>query len=350
MTAERAWLRREFARSPAWFPTSPLYRALCRAVAADDALLDLAAERRPGQQPTNILFGVVHFLLLEDPGHELAAWYPSLAGDAARAPETAGPAFARFCRERRADVVALLRTRLVQTNVVTRAGALRYAMGRDAELVDEPVALLEVGCSAGVQLCFDRFHHTIGPVASGPDDATVRVEVAWRGAAPPRLGPLPAIADRLGLDLHPVDAADPVERRWLRALVWPENAGQAAQLVAALDVVAAERPALVQGDATDGIAGVARGLAPGAPLVVFHAATRAHVPRERRAQFDAALLEPARERRLLHVSQEAAPSTLGHHTGPLHLLTLADGDGPAVPLAYVDGHGAWIEPVEPEGR
>ena len=44
---DRETVRRRFARGDAWFDTSPLYRVLSRAVAADDDLLDLAAEARP---------------------------------------------------------------------------------------------------------------------------------------------------------------------------------------------------------------------------------------------------------------------------------------------------------------
>lgn len=69
------------------------------------------------------------------------------------------------------------------------------------------------------------------------------------------------------MDLHPIDA-DPVERRWLRALVWPENVRQAAQLTAALELVAADPPQIVTGDTTEDITRLSDRLAPGTPLVV----------------------------------------------------------------------------------
>lgn len=155
-TSDRDRLRSAFTRAASWFGTSPLYRGLCGTVVRDDELLDLVATRRPGQQPANLLFGAVHFLVLDEPDEPLAQWYPSIVGDRARLPTTAGPAFVAFCLRRRDELETLLRTRLVQTNVVDRAAALRYSMGRVARLVDGPVAFLEVGASAGVHLRFDR--------------------------------------------------------------------------------------------------------------------------------------------------------------------------------------------------
>lgn len=132
------------------------------------------------------------------------------------------------------------------------------------------------------------------------------IHVAWRADDRPDLGPVPTVAARAGIDLAPVDPHDPIERRWLRALVWPENRGQAARLTAALELVADDPPDVVAGDATDGIAAVADRLAADAPLVVFHAATRAHVPPDRRVRFDAALAAPAQRRH----AQGSAAATL----------------------------------------
>lgn len=339
-------LRAIFESSVGWLDTSPLYAALCRTVAADDALLDLASRCRRGQQPPNLLFAAVHFLLLGDPDDQLAAWYPSIAGDAARAPGGAGPAFAAFCRRRRGEVEPLLRERLVQTNVVGRAAALRYAMGIAGERVGGPVALVEVGASAGVQLAFDAYRYRIGDADAGPRDAAVEVRASWRSSRPARLGELPVIAARAGIDLHPVDVTDPVERRWLRALVWPENAAQAERLEAALAVVAAAPPRLFARDATTGIEDVVDEVAGDRPLVLFHAATRAHVPAERRPAFDAALAAPGRRRPVLRIALEATSRSSRHPEGPRHELSLTDSrDGTTTLLAEVDGHGAWIRPV-----
>lgn len=70
------------------------------------------------------------------------------------------------------------------------------------------------------------FHYRIGTASSGPSHAPVRIDVSGRGHERARLGWLPVIAARAGMDLHPIDAADPVERRWLRAWSGPRTSGK----------------------------------------------------------------------------------------------------------------------------
>jgi hypothetical protein len=108
---------------PTEFVTSPLYRALSRAVAADDGLLDLAGRGRPGQYPTFLFFGAVHYLLLAGAEHPLARFYPSVAGSRALPPgdPAAGPALVSFCREFEAELTGQISTRLVQTRSSARS-------------------------------------------------------------------------------------------------------------------------------------------------------------------------------------------------------------------------------------
>src|SRR5687767_10916983 len=114
-----AVVAQRFAHTPE-FASSPLYRSLARTVAGNTALLRLAARGRPGQYPTFLFFGAVHALLLAGADHELARFYPSIAGADARPPEQAGPALIDFCAAFESELAAVIETRLVQTNVVKR--------------------------------------------------------------------------------------------------------------------------------------------------------------------------------------------------------------------------------------
>ncbi|HZU77421.1 MAG TPA: DUF2332 domain-containing protein, partial [Dehalococcoidia bacterium] len=217
-------LARRFSFGAQEFVSSPLYRRLCQATAADPELLAIAAQCRAGQQPTNLFLAAVHFLLLGGASPALAAFYPSVAGAAARNPDGVEPMFRSFCLAHREALAALVSTRLVQTNVVARSAALRLGLAVVARRSERPVTLLEVGCSAGVHLCFDRFEYRIAGRSWGASGSPVQISSEWRGEAPPPdQDRLPALAGRLGVDLNPVDARDPEARRWLRALVWPEN-------------------------------------------------------------------------------------------------------------------------------
>jgi hypothetical protein len=79
--------------------------------------------------------------------------------------------------------------------------------------VQGPVNFLEIGPSAGIQLRFDRWAVNIAGRRFGPADAPLTPRPHWRAQQPPPdLDQIPAIRDRLGVDLHPVDATDPEQR------------------------------------------------------------------------------------------------------------------------------------------
>ena len=346
MTERREKVRRRFALGDAWFDTSPLYQVLARAVAGDDGLLDLAAQSQPGQQPANMLMAAIHVLVLRDPSHPFARFFASVRGDDAEPPDAAGGELAAFCADHRSEIAEILRTRLVQTSAPGRGVSVRLALHEVARVVDGPVTLLEIGPGAGFQLRFDRWAVETGGRRFGPPGAAVVLRPEWRAAEPPPdLDVVPPIRERLGVDLHPVDVTDPHERLWLKALVWPEHRDRFAELEAALAVVAADPPEVLQGDAIDVLPRLdAERLADDVPVVVFHSMVRAHVPEDRRGAFDAAIDALAGRRRLLHVSLEGARDLRAH------LLRLQDSEGEARDLAVAQGHGRWIEPLGEAGR
>jgi hypothetical protein len=337
-----------FRNAPSVYTSSPLYRSLCMSAAHDRDLLEILTERRTGQQPSYLLLGAVHYLLLRGMQHRLRGFYPSLVGSAAADPKDAGPVFLDFCRVHRAELRRLVRERLVQTNVVKRSVSLKIAMSLIADRCDRPVHLIEVGASSGVHLLFDRYRYIIGGQASGPADAAVIIETKWLGSElPPAYDLCPPIASRTGVDINPVDVTDADERLWLRALVWPENQQEAGLLSAAFDQLIESPVDVIAGDAIDICPSLGRRLPPGEPRVVFHAATRMHVPPERRAEFDSAIDSIGEHGPLFHVWQE--PSTAPHRgSGPDVPEALAmhgpDGIDP-VPLIQVDGHLEWIAPL-----
>ncbi len=333
-------LARKFSSAPEFTP-SPLYTALGQTVAGDPFLLGLAARIRAGQYPTFLFFGSVQYLLLGGVDHELAQFYPSIVGTDARPPAAAGPALVDFAHTYAEPLTDLLTTRLVQTNHVQRSLALRLGLSVVHRQVTDPVHVIEVGTSAGLNLRFERYGYQLGEQHLGPVDSPVQVESGWRGPVPmPDLTGLPTIASVTGIDLHPLDIADPDDRRWLHALVWPENRHQAALLEAAFTIALDEPLAVRGGDAVDLCPALAAELPPGETRVLFHAATRMHVPTDRLAAFDAALASLGRNAPLYHLSLE--PTTEPGWTGLP--LTLRHPDGRVEELADADGHLHWVNP------
>jgi hypothetical protein len=330
------------------FNTSPLYRALSRTVAATDGLLRLAARARPEQYPTFLFFGAIHHVLQQGVDHELATFYPSIVGERARPAQDAGPALISFCTRYESELTRLLQTRLVQTNHVQRALGLRLGLSVIAREVSRPVHLLEVGASAGLNLRFDRYGYVVGDQRFGDQHSPVQLQAQWHGSIPvPDLDALPQLASVTGVDLNPIDAQDPEARRWLEALIWPENHHQRKLLAAALAVVAIDPPTIRAGDAIEVCPAIARELPPGEPRVVFHSATRIHVGAHRLDDFDQAIASLGNDGPLYRLSVEDAPDPDPRPDPVRHgtALKLRRPDGSQTDLAVVEGHLQWIEPL-----
>ncbi len=252
-----------YARFAAEAPArSPLYAEWAAGVACDPTIAGILARIEPTHRQPPLVFAVSRLL---------------------GAPESSYAHWAAWIRAHADAVVTECGRRSIQTNEPLRCAALLPALA----LVDGPIALLELGASAGLCLYPDRYSYRfvgadrtvrLDPV-TGP--SAVQLECALRGPRrPPRLA-LPEIVWRGGIDVNPLDAADADDRRFLTTLVWPGESGRADRVRAALDIVAADPPVLVAADATDPdvLARVAA-LAPAeATLVVSTPGVLPHIPR-----------------------------------------------------------------------
>lgn len=292
------------------FVRSPLYQVLCQAVAEDERMLRLASRSRSGQQPTFLFLAAIHYLLLEGADHELARFYPSIVGADALPPAGAGPALASFCAAFEPELIDLLETRLVQTNAVRRSFVLRVGFAALAREEHLPVHVIEIGASAGIHLRFDRYGYRLGDRQFGDPASPVQIAADWPTAsATPDLDALPTLGSTIGIDLNPLDASNREDRKWLEALVWPDNQDERHLLDAALDVVATDPPTVVPGDAIDILPQLATDLPAGEPRLTFEVATRMHMPQERRAQLDTAVAALAQSAPLWETSSTAATTS-----------------------------------------
>lgn len=324
---------------------APLYDRIARGIAGDAGLLALAAHARAGQQAPNLLLAAAHSLLLRDSAPPLAAFYPSIAGDAVRTDDPF-PAFREFCLDRREEMAQLMTTRLVQTNEVQRCAFLLSAFSLIAARAGgRPLALIEVGASAGLNLLFDRYGYSYSNGQRAGDPASpVQLHTEIRGGAPlPLAETVPRVTFRAGIDLNPIAADNADEAQWLRALVWPEHRQRAARLDAALALARQRLPLLVAGDALEVLPGLAASAPPGAVLCVFHSNTLGHFPAEARARFMALLPELARHRPLFWLWFEGPRDPLM----PLRLRDFVTRAGDEERLAFCHEHGAWVEWLAP---
>ncbi|MBO0821211.1 MAG: DUF2332 family protein [Nocardiopsaceae bacterium] len=159
-----------------------------------------------------------------------------------------------WVEEHWAELLEEVRARTVQANVVNRAAALLPALGAIQRVWGGgPLAILEVGCSAGLLLQLDRFRYVYetpyGTVQVGPPDSPVTVTCTTTGDVPVPADP-PVITWRAGLDPRPLYVTDRRDRAWLEAMtVWPGQDVRRAQHRAAVDLAAADPPYIVLGGA-----------------------------------------------------------------------------------------------------
>ena len=238
----------------AWFARNalqddPLYRALADAAARHPDWAALLAVAPATQRWPMLWFAALQdrVLALTDAGERpaLADYYASVG--AARAPDAAlEPLLGAFI-ERHSDVLAhCIATRTTQTNEIGRCVVLWPVLQGLVEATGRHrIALLDVGCSAGLNLGVDRWRYrylddaTGEPISLSPPDRDPRApEIACRVLAGrrPTATAVPEIVSRHGIDLNPIAVDDANAVRWLRACLWPHDTERRLRFDAAVAV------------------------------------------------------------------------------------------------------------------
>ena len=233
----------------------PIYERITSALADDSDTLDLITEHRMGSSRTPVLFlGATHDLILRDPSSTLAAIYRGEIDD------DPWPPFRQLVHSHQSAITDCMRTRTTQTNEVGRsANLLAVYASVSRELTDRgddrPLAIIEIGPSAGLNLLADRYRidYVRGDrivTSAGDPTSSVQLRCELRGDTPFRgVAGMHDIALREGLDPAPIDITDPDDARWLRACVWPGIPERPERLAAAIEIARQEPPHLRRGDA-----------------------------------------------------------------------------------------------------
>lgn len=335
---EEAAIRASFETQAFWCARlgSPFTARLCEVLAGaldrrsalGARLLDWPGDPAPGGDALALrLCGGLHFLVRAGAAPGLAALYPPAPlPDAAALGEALAPLL-------QGDALLPWLERAPQTNEVGRAAVLMAGLLVAAARFRRPLALYELGASAGLNLQLDRYACDLGGRAAGDSASIVRLAPEWTGSPPPAAEV--RIAGRQGVDLNPFDVRRDRDR--LLAYIWPDQRLRLAQAKAALDIAAAAPPPVTRGDAADwleqrlaipGPAGIARIVMHSVAFQYFPAAAQARVVR--------------------HVAQAGAAATGQAPLAWLRFEKLAGEDGYSLRLrAWPAGEDrllAWAHP------
>ncbi|HEY2034077.1 MAG TPA: DUF2332 domain-containing protein [Rhizomicrobium sp.] len=333
----------EFFVGEARRANSPLYARLAEGIGTDAELRELAAQAKKGQPPANILLGAVHYLLLRGAQHPLRRFYPNLNGGAGVAGEDPFPRLQDFVRAHRDALLPLIRTKVTNTNEVGRSAHLHAAFRAVAKQAGEPLNLVEIGPSAGLNLIWDRYgvgyHRGEERFELPVPNPALVIDCELRGDKKPPLGPTPRIAGRVGLELNPVNLEDPDQRDWLRALVWPDTKGRFERLEAALKAYASERPEIRTGSALDLLPDAFRAIPEDQPVCVYHSYVVYQFSTEMKEALESLLTLAGLRRPVWRIAIEGDATGLNM----VEMIRYSDGVRDAQTLALCHPHGAWLE-------
>lgn len=292
------------------------YARLADAVAGSASLLRLLDTLPEQKRQPNLLFAAARLLgaPVEDP-----------------------PGFVAWVPEHWAPLAALMQRRRTQTNEPRRSATLLPLLAS----LPGPLALLEVGASAGLCLYPDRWRYRYGDHPLGDASRPLLTCAPIGEFAPP--AHVPDVVWRAGIDLNPLDVTDPDDVAWLEALVWPGQPDRLERLQQAIAIARADPPPITAGDLNSELPALAARAPADATLVVFHSAVLTYLDRPDRTRFvEQVTALPG------HWISNEGPEVLpdvgarvpaGREDTRHRFLTALDG----VPFAWSGGHGQTIE-------
>ncbi|WP_253291505.1 DUF2332 domain-containing protein [Virgibacillus proomii] len=317
--------------------SSELYEFLSNQIAGDHELLKLCAHTRTGQPIPNLLFGAVHYLLLRGTNHRLSEYYPSIVKKPKDIKGSFIP-FKDFCREHQAEIRPLLQNKLVQTNEVRRCAYLYPSFCYMYSIAKKPLALIEIGTSAGLQLQWDNYGYSYGNKEEvyGNERSRVHITSKIKGESSPLLhADSPSVAWRVGIDLHVSDVNDPEDLQWLEALIWPEQQERLALFRSAVKQLQENPVKLFEGDGVALLSEVAKKAPKDTAICVFHTHVANQIPNDLKLKLVDNIKEIGRKRDIFHLYNNMWDSDL-------HLGYIVDGREYNHTIGETDGHGKWF--------
>ncbi|MDM5248914.1 DUF2332 domain-containing protein [Lysinibacillus sp. G4S2] len=316
--------------------SSPLYEHLANKIADDEEILKIATFIPQGQPVPNLLLAGVHYLLSSSQD-ELVHFYPSLTTTPKSINEVY-PVFRAFVLSHSDELKALLQEKLVQTNEIRRCSYLYPMMTEIYERHQKPLALIEIGASAGLQLGMDQYNYCYNQQlhVTNSDSSFVLSSENRGESLPASISISPVVCQRIGIDLNPIDIHNKKELQWLQALIWPEHQERRLLLNQALPILKELDLQLIKGDGIKLLKDISREINQEAMLVVYHTHVANQIPMELRLELIEQLKEISMARSLYHCYNNIFDSQL-------HQDFIDQGEIESIRIMErPDGHARWF--------
>ncbi|MGE4250835.1 MAG: DUF2332 domain-containing protein [Parvibaculaceae bacterium] len=318
------------------FQHSPLFQKLCNDAATDDDILTIASACPDPYSAPLMLMHAVHGLLLDGQGDDPLGAFFNTVVDEPKSHSDAYADFRRFVIANQASIIDTLSTRWVIKTDLRRGACLRSLIVEAARrLSADRIHLVDIGCSAGLNLLLDKWRISYGDYSVGPPDSPISIRTEARRTLPPTT-PMPEIVTRTGIDLNLPDIASRSDRTWVLAHTAPEERDMLRACQAAMDIRARQPLRLIKGDGIALLGEVVAGLDPAYPVIVMHSLTTVMFTDAMREAFNDVLESCAASRPLKRVCMELV--------GPAASLFVSDQSvsRPGI-VGRADIDGRWMQ-------
>ena len=319
--------------------SSELYEYLSLKIAKDDEMLELSSYAKEGQPIPNLFLGAVHYLLFKGVEHKLSQYYPSIV-EQPKSPKESFPHFKDFCTTYRDQIISILKEKMVQTNEVRRCGYLYPSFSYAYDIVKKPLALIEIGTSAGFQLLWDKYSYSYNSnEIFGDIDSNVLINLEIKGENIPILSKVsPPVTHRYGLDLHINDLSNVEDSLWLNSLIWPEHKERRALFEQALECVMNNKDELnlIEGDGVELLSRIIEQIPNDSTICIFHTHVANQIPVDIKQKLLDNVKDIAKRRDVFHIYNNIWDRDL-------HLDYFINGVEHNETIAETDGHGRWFE-------
>ncbi|WP_096153565.1 MULTISPECIES: DUF2332 domain-containing protein [Bacillus] len=317
--------------------SSLLYEFLSIKISKDDKLLEICSYAGKGQPVPNLLFGAVHYLLIKGKNHPLKEFYPSIVSNP-KSYKDSFEFFKDFCLKYKNEIESILKTRLVQTNEVRRCAYLYPVFCTIYEKVKKPLALIEIGTSAGLQLLWDKYSYSYRQNdIYGNIESKLHITAEIKGENTPILHSTPPpVSTRMGIDLNTIDLNDEDEKLWLKSLIWTEHTERLLMFEEASNYFKEVQVSLHNGDGVSLLPNFVDTIKEDSVICIFHTHVANQMTLEMKEQLLQTVEAIGRKRDVFHIYNNIQDRYL-------HLDYYLDGMESKNTIAETDGHGRWFK-------